>query len=121
VGAAPGPTPEGARPTPGAAPAPGARAVRYATLPPMLSAVLLATGLFATAYGCWRGYTAARSALAPLVRDGDPTRTLVESAQPIHARGRVRLAARSATTAVVWLAVAMYGLYLSTVGLAGRQ
>jgi hypothetical protein len=83
----------------------------------MLSAVLVATGLFLVAYGFLRGYAAARAALVPLGRDGEPTRTLVESARPLHARTRVRAAARSLALAVVWLSVAMYGLYLTTVGL----
>jgi hypothetical protein len=38
----------------------------------------------------------------------------------VHARTRVRVAARNVAVAVGWLAVAMYGLYLLTVGLAGQ-
>ena len=49
---------------------------RVRNLPAMLSAVLVATGLFLAIYGSLRGYVAARSALMPLVREGDPTRTL---------------------------------------------
>jgi hypothetical protein len=85
----------------------------------MVGAVLVVSGLFAVAWGTWRGYVAARSALAPVVRQGDPTRTLVEAAQPLHARSRVRLAVRHVLLAVGWLCVSMYGLYLVTVGLAG--
>jgi hypothetical protein len=84
----------------------------------MLSAVLLASGAFAVTYGSWRGYVAARAALLPLVREGDPTRTLLEAARPLHARMRLRLAVRNALLALVWLAVAMYGLYLLTVGMS---
>ena len=84
----------------------------------MVGVVLVVSGLVAVAYGSWRGYAAARSALVPLVRDGDPTRTLIEATRPLHARSRVRLAARQVTQAVIWLCVAMYGLYLLTVGLA---
>jgi hypothetical protein len=83
----------------------------------MLSAVLIATGLFATAWGCLRGYAAARAALVPLVRQGEPTRALVEASRPVHARTGVRDAARNVAFAVVWLAVAMYGLFLATVGM----
>ncbi len=86
----------------------------------MLSAILIATGLIATAWGCWRGYAAARTSLVPLLRQGEPTRTLVDAARPVHARIRVRLAARNVLLAVAWLGVAMYGLYLTTVGLGMR-
>ena len=72
---------------------------RVRHLRPMLSAVLIATGLFATAWGCWRGYAAARA---------------------VHARTRVRVAVRNVVFAVAWLAVAMYGLYLATVGMEAR-
>ena len=83
----------------------------------MLSAVLIATGLFATSWGCWRGYAAARAALVPLLREGEPTRALVDASRPVHARVRVRVAARNVLVAVTWLAVAMYGLVLATVGM----
>ena len=82
----------------------------------MLSAVLIATGLFATAWGCWRGYAAARAALVPFLREGEPTRALVDDARPIHARTWVRAAVRNMVIAIGWLAVAMYGLYLATAG-----
>jgi hypothetical protein len=85
----------------------------------MVGAVLVLSGLFAVACGTWRGYVAARSALAPVVREGDPTRSLIEAAQPFHARSRVRLAVRHVLLAIGWLCVSMYGLYLLTVGLAG--
>ncbi len=84
----------------------------------MIGAILLLSGAFAIVYGSWRGYVAARSALMPFVREGDETRTLVESAQPVRARARVRLAVRSAGLAMIWLGVAMYGLYLATVGMS---
>lgn len=84
----------------------------------MIGAILLLSGAFAIVYGSWRGYVAARSALMPFVREGDETRTLVESAQPVRTRARVRLAVRNAGLAMIWLGVAMYGVYLATVGLA---
>ena len=51
------------------------------------------------------------------MRDGDPTRSLVDATRPVHARVRVRLAARNVVIAVVWLGIAMYGMYLATVGM----
>ncbi len=84
----------------------------------MLALVLIASGLFATVYGSWRGYVAARGALVPLLREGDPTRTLVEAGRPIHARTRVRVAARQVVLAVGWVTVALYGMYLAVVGSA---
>jgi len=44
----------------------------------------------------------------------------VDASRPVHARTRVRAAARNVLLAVLWLAVAMYGLYLATVGLGAR-
>ena len=58
-------------------------------LRPMLGAVLLVSGLFATVYGTWRGYVAARSAMLPLIRDGEPTRSLIDAHRPLHERSRV--------------------------------
>jgi hypothetical protein len=79
--------------------------------------VLLAAGAFLAAWGSWRGYVAARAALLPLVREGDPTRTLIDASRPVHARTRVRVMARHMLLAVVWLSVAMYGLFLGTFGM----
>jgi len=84
----------------------------------MTGAVLLVSGLFAVVYGSWRGYLAARAALLPFTGQGDETRRLIEAAQPVHARARVRLAVRQVGFSLVWLGVAMYGLYLATVGMA---
>jgi hypothetical protein len=84
----------------------------------MVAFVVVASGLFAMAYGSWRGYVAARSALLPLLRDGDPTRTLIDESRPIHARVRVRLALRQVAVAMAWLTVALYGMYLATAGTA---
>jgi hypothetical protein len=84
----------------------------------VIGTVLLLTGLAAAAYGVWRSYVAARSAVLPLVREGDPTRTLIEATRPLHTRSRVRLAARHVALSMGWMVVAMYGLYLATVGMA---
>jgi hypothetical protein len=83
----------------------------------MTALVLIAAGAFLAAWGSWRGYVAARAALVPFVREGEPTRTLVEASRPVHARSRVRIMARHVVAAVAWLSVAMYGLFLTTVGL----
>jgi hypothetical protein len=82
----------------------------------MVGVVLLAAGLIAFVDALVRGYGAARSAVLPLTREGDPTRSLIEATRPIHARVRVRVAARHALTSVVWIVVAMYGLFLVTAG-----
>jgi hypothetical protein len=74
--------------------------------------LLLACGLGALVVGSWRGFLARRSALAPLVHDGDPTRTAIEATRRVIDRPRVRLFARRLLVAVGWLAVAMYGLFL---------
>lgn len=83
----------------------------------MTALVLVCAGAFLAAFGTLRGYGAARAALLPLVRDGDPTRTLIDAARPVHARTRVRVMARHVVVAVGWLTLAMYGLFLTTVGL----
>ena len=86
----------------------------------MIGAILLLSGVFAIVYGSWRGYVAARSAMLPFVREGDETRSLVEAAQPVHERARVRYAIRHVGLSLFWLGVAMYGLYLATVAMAVR-
>jgi hypothetical protein len=82
----------------------------------MVAAVLVFSGSFATAYGCWRGYAAARGVVAPLVVEGDQTRRLIDASRPIRARARVRAGLRSLGLSLFWLAISMYGLYLVTVG-----
>jgi hypothetical protein len=83
----------------------------------MTALVMLAAGAFLAAWGSWRGYVAARAALLPLVREGDPTRTLIDAARPVHARTRVRVMACHVLVAVAWLSIAMYGLFLATLGM----
>ena len=82
----------------------------------MTALVMLAAGAFLAAWGSWRGYASARAALMPLVREGDPTRTLIDATRPVHARTRVRVMARNVLLAVGWLTLAMYGLFLATLG-----
>jgi hypothetical protein len=84
----------------------------------MLAVILLASGLVALGYGSWRGYAAARAALLPLLRDGDETRALIDATRPVLDRTRIRQAARNVLVAVAWIGVAMYGLYLATLGAA---
>jgi len=86
----------------------------------MIAAVLVLSGLVVACYATWRGYVAARSALLPLLREGEATRTLIDAGRPLHARSRVRAAARNVVVAVGWLTLALYGLYLATVGTAVR-
>ena len=69
-------------------------------------------------YAAWRSYVAARSALLPLIREGDPTRTLIDATRPVHSRSRVRSAARNVAVSLAWLTVAMYGLFLASAGMA---
>jgi hypothetical protein len=81
-----------------------------------MGSVILVCGAIAALTGTWRGYVHARAVLAPLIHDGGPTRTAVEAGQPFVARPRVRRVAGSVGLALVWLAVAMYGLYLVAAG-----
>ncbi len=78
--------------------------------------VLILTGTFALAWGLVRGFVSARAALLPLSRDGEPTRILIEASRPAYERTRVRASVRCAVRAALWLVVAMYGLFLVTVG-----
>jgi len=81
-----------------------------------MSAVLLLTGIAAVAIGSWRGYAAARVAISPLAHEGEPTRTLIEEGRPVFHRTRVRTAIRHLALAIAWLAIAMYGLFMVSVG-----
>ncbi len=82
----------------------------------MAAVVLILSGVVAATWGVVRGYLSARAALLPIAGDGEPTRGLVEASQPLYARPRVRMAVRNAVLAVAWLVVALYGLFLVTVG-----
>jgi hypothetical protein len=81
-----------------------------------MSVVLVLSGLAVIVVGTWRGFAAARLALGPLIHEGDPTRTLIEAGRPVFLRSRVRSFARHFVTALAWLAVALYGLFLTSVG-----
>jgi hypothetical protein len=78
--------------------------------------VLTACGLTALVLGAWRSYAVARDALGPIVHDGEPTRTTLEATWPIYRRSRVRRFVRRVAVSVGWLSIAMYGLFLVTVG-----
>jgi hypothetical protein len=82
--------------------------------------VLVTCGLLAAGIGLWRGYANARSALAPLVHAGEPTRTAVEAQRPLLERARVRTVAGRVAAAVGWLFVAFYGLFLVSAGSVTR-
>jgi hypothetical protein len=82
----------------------------------MLGVTLTACGLVAATLGTWRGYANARTAVVSLARDGDPTRSAIEASRPILSRTRVRRFVRPLAAAVVWLAVAMYGLLMVSLG-----
>lgn len=83
----------------------------------MAALVLIASGAFVLGWGVVRGFLMARAAIMPLAGQGEPTRRLVEASRPVYARARVRASIRLATIAAGWLVVAMYGLFLATVGL----
>jgi len=94
--------------------------VAYAKLTPEMGPLLVLTGITAALIGAWQSYAAARGALAPLIRPGEPTRSAVEAAQPIHVRTRVRLFARRLATSLAWLLLSFYGLFLASVGSVAR-
>jgi hypothetical protein len=81
-----------------------------------MGSLVVACGLIVLAVAAWRGYTVAREALGPVVHEGEPTRTAIESARPVHTRFRVRLFLRRVIAAVGWVVVALYGLFLAQAG-----
>jgi hypothetical protein len=82
--------------------------------------VVVTCGLLAVGIGLWRGYASARSALAPLVHAGEPTRTAVDAQRHPLARLRVRIVATRVAASVAWLFVAFYGLFLVSAGWVAR-
>jgi hypothetical protein len=81
-----------------------------------VGAILGLCGLTAAFVGAWRGYAVAREAISPLVHAGEPTRTAIEATRPLFARPRVRLFVRRLAISIGWIAVALYGLFLASVG-----
>lgn len=81
-----------------------------------MGAILGLCGLTAAFVGAWRGYAVAREAISPLVHAGEPTRTAIEATRPLLARPRVRLFVRRLAISIGWIAVALYGLFLASVG-----
>jgi hypothetical protein len=86
----------------------------------MIGLVLVSCGTLAVVLGASRGYVVARQAIAPLIHAGDPTRTAIEATRPVLARPRVRLFVRRLVVAIAWIAIALYGLFLTSVGLELR-
>ncbi len=85
----------------------------------MIRALLVICGLGALAIGAMQGYVLAREAVAPLGRQGEPTRAAVEAGRPLFERERVRRFLRCSALSVMWLVIAMYGLLLvATAGTA---
>ena len=82
----------------------------------MIGSILVGCGAATIALASVRSYGLARRALAPLAHEGDPTRTAIEASRPLPMRPRVRRVARDVAGSVVWLAVAMYGLFLVSRG-----
>jgi len=74
--------------------------------------VLILCGTTAAVIGGYRSLMLARDALAPVVHDGELTRTAIEGARPPHERTHLRRVATAVAGSIGWLVVAMYGLYL---------
>jgi len=81
-----------------------------------MSALLVTCGLVLAGVGTWTGYRHAREAIVPAAPPGDPTRSAIDAARPLHARIAVRRFARSVAAAMIWLALALYGLFLAQTG-----
>jgi hypothetical protein len=81
-----------------------------------MSALLVTCGIVLSSVGSWSGYRNARDAVTPAARDGDPTRAAIDAARPLLARRTARRFARSLAVAVVWLALALYGIFLVSAG-----
>lgn len=86
----------------------------------MVGPLLVSCGVLGAVLGAWRGYAVAREAISPLIHTGEPTRTALEATRPFLARPRVRLFVRRLTTSIGWIAIALYGLFLASVGLDMR-
>jgi len=84
----------------------------------VLGVVLTGSGLTLFAVGLLRAYALARRAISPLVHDGEPTRTRIESSRPLLLRPRVRTFAGRVVLSIGWLGLGFYGLYLAVSGAA---
>jgi hypothetical protein len=83
-----------------------------------MGALLVTCGVLLAAIGTWSGYRNARAAIMSAIPAGDPTRTAIDAARPLHARTAVRRFARSVAVSLGWLALALYGLFLASAGSA---
>ncbi len=81
-----------------------------------MGVLLVTCGFVLTGVGSWSGYRNARDAVTPAVHDGDPTRSAIDGARPLLARRAARRFARSLAVAAVWLALALYGVFLVSAG-----
>ena len=83
-----------------------------------MGALLVTCGFVLTGVGTLSGYRNARAAVAPAVHEGDPTRSAIDAARPLHGRPAVRRFARSVAVSFGWLALVLYGLFLVSAGSA---
>ncbi len=83
----------------------------------MIQVTLAWSGLLLAVIGGWSGYRNAREALLGFLREGDPTRSAIEAARPAVERVRVRRFARQVAFAIGWIVLAIYGIYLASLGL----
>jgi hypothetical protein len=74
--------------------------------------VLGACGLVLMIVGLLRSYLVARTAIAPLIHQGDPTRAAIEALRPLPFRPKFRTVLIRALVSMGWLALSLYGLYL---------
>ena len=74
--------------------------------------VLGTCGLVLTVVGLLRSYLVARTAIAPLIHQGDPTRAAIEALRPLPVRPKFRTVLLRALVSMGWLALSLYGLYL---------
>ena len=88
----------------------------YAKLGAMLGVTLTVCGVVTASLGTWRGWANARHALSSLARNGDPTREGIDARRPILVQSRVRRFFRPVTASILWLAIAMYGLFMVSAG-----
>ena len=86
----------------------------------LLAVVAVLCGVIVAVGATAASYDHVRSAVRPLLEDGEPTRAAIDATRPFAARTRVRLFARHAGRAVAWLVVVLYGLGLAAAGSVAR-